>query len=439
MLAPLPPPPSALQRFRDRVLSLPRSSTQADPWQALGALSLSDASQKAWRLARAGVKPSALLPLPVPAVWVARSFSPALPEGAPELTLPSLLEDGDLIASSWEDCQHWLPWGWAWKHHADGLTALRMGMIHAIRAGNVPWFHTLAHCWPDTPSAVQVWKELEALIWARPVHPGPEAWASRGDWRHTLGLWRAWSSRTPLDEREYCLISSQGRPFLGASAHRWRWRQHHFKFWQDIGAPAPSMTTALQLAGLSHDGPGGWEGWVLEGFEGPSEDGHVATERCAQQLWDFLGAWVDVEAACLEAPALAWLSSSRGMGKSPPRSEHWRGVEKEWAQRLAVGSQSGWDWDALLHAAASNPGLARVGLEALEVLPWPASSFSSLRDGKLPWERCSDLLQLQGKQWWAADRMELTRIMSWLRSRSRANALGRALQSTGPYGRGPRL
>lgn len=439
MLAPLPPSPSALQRFRDRVLSLPRSSAQADPWQALGALSLSDASGKAWRLARAGVKPSALHPLPIPAVWVARSFSPALPEGAPELALPRLHDDGELIASAYEECQHWLPWGWAWMHHADGLTALRMGMLHVIRAGNLPWFQALAHCWPSTSSARQVWKELEALIWARPVHPGQDAWASRGDWRHTLGLWRAWSSLTPRNEQGSCLIPTQGRPFLGTSAHRWRWRQHHFELWQRAGAPVPSLKTALQLAGLSHDGPEGWERWVQEGFEGPSEESHVATERCAQQLWDFLGAWVDVEPACLEAPTLAWLSSPRGMGKNPPRSEHWRGVEKEWAQRLAVGSQSGWDWDALLHAAASNPGLARVGLEALEVLPWPASSFSSLRDGKLPWERCSDLLQLQGKQWWAADRMELTRIMSWLRSRSRANALGRALQSTGPYGRGPRL
>lgn len=439
MLPQLPPAPTAFQRFFNRWRPLSRTPNHPTPWHALEGVGLKQAHASAWKLARAGVEPPAQFPLPMPKVWLNRVFEPALPVGSPELNLPRFMEDPELTAQDRPECASWLPWGWAWNHHREGLTALRQGMLHIIRAGDVPWFQTLAHCWPTTPEGQAVWHELAPLIWSRPLHLRQEHWVGRGDWRHTLAMWRLWVEKNQSNPAQPCVVPTQGRPFVGTSASRWRWRLHHFQAWQELGLPPPLFEVAVQLAGWAQDVDNGWGRWCEEGFASPSDEGHLETDRANQRVWDFLGQWLGVSQACRSAAFTQWLASSRGMDRSTqPRSAQWQELEKHWLERLCPSRETIAPWGAWLHLIAGNPGVTRVGLEVLNLVPWPPHAFAEIQDGKLPWQRCQAMLRAHG-EWPAKDRMEATRVVSWLRAHSRMEDLEASLPGVNDQGRKARL
>lgn len=437
MPAPLPPPPGPFQRLR-------RRWQPADAWARLQGLPPAAAAREAWRLAKAGVTPSPSLELPVPEAWLQTQAWPrcALPADAPEAALAATggaPEPGELPGDdgAWE---HWLPWGWAWRHHPRGLAWLVNAARATVRAGHVPGLAALALAWPSTPDGRQAWAELEASIWARPACPAPgDAWLERGDWRHTLALWRVWRDRPGTLPAWPVPPPSHTLGYQGTDPGRWRWRESQFAAWQSLGLPPPPLALALRLAGLELALPGPWMGWLREAFDPPRSSCHQATERAAQTTWDRLIDWCPPSPGPTASAARAWLGSLRGSSPGDPaRPSSWLEVEEAWARRFASVSPPEGEAPAWLAAALDNPALPWIGLDALATLPWERwepTVFTAPHDGLVAWERCQQTLGRHAKDWPPAERMEANRVRAWLRGK----ALAAALEGGGPPRHASRL
>lgn len=431
----LPPPLSRVQRLRCWVERAHAQATHA--WEGLLDLPPERAVQKAQRLVALGVRPHPSREVPVPG-WMSTDHPwTSLPVASPlwNHVSPSEQEAMEMLARRGEEqAQRWAPWVWAWAQHPQGLVPWLQALMRAWEHGQGPLARVVLGALPGSAWQQQALSRWPwETLWRRPVRTcGNEEFTAlgagaRGNWRHTLALWADVQALIPdrsAVERQLlqcpALAGGQGH-YFGTSPDLYRWRDHHFQAWIDLGLPLPSMEWALWLMGLDWTTPNPWGDWLNEGFD-PVVDRTRADQRALAAV-QLLEAHLDLPAALRGRLLAAWLEDARpALGQSQeldllPRAQC-EGAWAEWLTRTwtTAPHESGWG-----HAVACAKGVPALRCRSLKKIWWsalPPAVFAQAHDGLLPWEV---FRQQWGHQLWEGPHHQ--DIEEWLRHKSTEQAL----------------